>query len=850
MSDASQVGAGAVAIFPTFKGFRRAVTGEASASVKGAAGVFGTGFSKAGADAGAGFRKSFAGATAGVTSAALKSATADVAKSSRELSAARLKEQDATGKVRVAEALLADARRRSASDSAQVVRAEERLSSAQRAHVTTMSSVVGATDRLSSAQRNLASATRDAATSATGSGGAFARLPSIFGRSGAEGASSFGSSFRTGFGQVFAGATLANIATGALSIVGQAAGAALSSGISYGLQSVNLASDLEQSTGAVEAVFKDQAGVVLNFSSKAATGVGLARGQYQKFAIVVGAQLKNLGLPFDQVAGKTDDLITLGADLAAQFGGETSTAVSALSSLLRGERDPIEQFGVGLKQVDIDARKAALGLDDLTGEADKQAEIQATLSLLWEQTADAQGTFFRESDTYAHKQQVLNAQLEESKAKLGEALLPAFSAAATFANETLIPALDGIIGKVGPELKTALEDAGPKFEELAGKAGTLLEQFLSDGAEALPGFVSDMSDLATSIGLVSDAIKLGLDPNSPPASFLNDLSTNVANAGKEVRYFFNPAARRTDENPARSQEVTPEIRAMFENGAKSAVDYADGFASQGPYVTGAGDRVKDALYDAVNGDGAALYAPGETAGVAFATGVGSKLPDASGAGASLLGGAAAGAGGGAGVAGGQDPVLGTLLSIGEKVGGDYATGVGSKRPDAEAAGSSLRDGAATSAGGGYGPMLGAGENAGDGYAQGIRNRISAGESAAKDLAAAAYAAAQREDDSHSPSRKYAKLGGYGADGYALGIRQRTFAPVAAMRDMAAATQRAASMVVPVAQASGSTGAPGVIPRPALGREDVPTQVTIVTTEQNPRVSGRVVAQEFLRGIRQ
>src|SRR5690606_40307374 len=50
-----------------------------------------------------------------------------------QVSNARLREQDAAGKVRVAEAQLAEARRKHAADSSQVIRAEERLASAQRA---------------------------------------------------------------------------------------------------------------------------------------------------------------------------------------------------------------------------------------------------------------------------------------------------------------------------------------------------------------------------------------------------------------------------------------------------------------------------------------------------------------------------------------------------------------------------------------------------------------------------------------------------------------------------------------------------------------------------------------------
>src|SRR6478735_7898236 len=123
-----------------------------------------------------------------------------------------------------------------------------------------------------------------------------------------------------------------------------------------------------------------------SFAKNSATSVGLASGDYEAMAATFGASLKNMGVAADDLAPTTNDLVSLGADLAAQYGGSTADAVSALSSLLRGETDPIEKYGVSIKSADLAAQKAAMGLSGLTGEADKAATSQATLALLTEQT--------------------------------------------------------------------------------------------------------------------------------------------------------------------------------------------------------------------------------------------------------------------------------------------------------------------------------------------------------------------------------------------------------------------------------------------------------------------------------
>lgn len=205
--------------------------------------------------------------------------------------------------------------------------------------------------------------------------------------------------------------------------------------VAAGAAAAKYASDLQQSTGAVESVFKDHAAQVQASAQQAAGAVGLSTNQYQEMASVIGAQLKNMGTPMDALAGQTDDLVKLGADLAATYGGTTSDAVAALSSLLRGETDPIEKYGVSIKAADVAAQKAKMGLSGLTGEADKQATAQATLALLAAQSADAQGQFAREAGSAAGSAQIAQANVENAAAAFGTALLPVVGAAATALGE-------------------------------------------------------------------------------------------------------------------------------------------------------------------------------------------------------------------------------------------------------------------------------------------------------------------------------------------------------------------------------------------------------------------------------
>jgi hypothetical protein len=210
-------------------------------------------------------------------------------------------------------------------------------------------------------------------------------------------------------------------ALGKMVVPAAAAGAAV---LLFGKSAVDAASRTQQAMGAVDTVFGRNAGQVKKWASDAAQSLGLAKSEYGELASTLGASLKNMGVPMNQLAGQTNDLVKLGADLSATYGGTTKEAVEALGSALRGETDPIERYGIGIKQADIAARMAADGTDKLTGKAEKQAKTQALLSMVTEQSGKAVGAFARESDTAAGQAQRANAEWENSKAAIGQALLP------------------------------------------------------------------------------------------------------------------------------------------------------------------------------------------------------------------------------------------------------------------------------------------------------------------------------------------------------------------------------------------------------------------------------------------
>lgn len=213
--------------------------------------------------------------------------------------------------------------------------------------------------------------------------------------------------------------------------------------------SISAAGDLEQSMGAIETVFKGSSAQMLQWSTNAASSVGLTKNEFNELGTLIGSQLKNGGTAMDELAPKTQNLITAGADMASMFGGTTKEAVEAISSALKGERDPIERYGVSLKQASIDAKAAEMGFTKVGGSLSDEASQAATLALIMQQTADAHGNFAKEADTMQGQQQRLAAGWGNIKASVGGLFLPIMTTAMSFLNTNVVPAVQGFIDKLG-----------------------------------------------------------------------------------------------------------------------------------------------------------------------------------------------------------------------------------------------------------------------------------------------------------------------------------------------------------------------------------------------------------------
>lgn len=157
MAGGAEVGQGHVSIFPSFKGFRAAVSKEMSGAAKSGSNSFAAGFDgkSAGNRLGRGLKDGFNSSSQGFSEEALKPFRADVSKAAQSYSAALLKSKDASLNVAAAQEKLNAAVDKYGAGSLQAEKAQIRVEQAKLRESVATDNLKTATERLSDAKARL-----------------------------------------------------------------------------------------------------------------------------------------------------------------------------------------------------------------------------------------------------------------------------------------------------------------------------------------------------------------------------------------------------------------------------------------------------------------------------------------------------------------------------------------------------------------------------------------------------------------------------------------------------------------------------------------------------------------------
>ena len=293
--------------------------------------------------------------------------------------------------------------------------------------------------------------------------------------------------------------------------------------IKIGKDSIQAASDLNESITKTQVIFGDASKEIVAFSKTTAKSLGISQKQALDAASTFATFGKAAGLTGKNLTSFSTDLTKLSSDFASFFNTNPEDAIQAIGAALRGESEPIRRYGVLLNDATLKAEAMKMGLYNGTGALDQQARVLAAYQVILNQTKDAQGDFARTSDGLANQQRILSASIENAKASLGEAFLPIAVRFVAYLNNTLIPIItevaNGFAGKdpykgTGLSAKMyqvakAMDDpsdaysVGQSLKRVTEAFGALIKALTSpDAASGL----STLDSIAISLGKIAGAI--------------------------------------------------------------------------------------------------------------------------------------------------------------------------------------------------------------------------------------------------------------------------------------------------------------------------------------------------------
>lgn len=220
-------------------------------------------------------------------------------------------------------------------------------------------------------------------------------------------------------------------------------------------QAIGQASDLNETISKTGVIFGDSSKDITAWSQNSAKQLGLSQRAALDAASTFATFGKGAGIAGDDLTGFSTKLVGLSSDLASFYNSSPEEAINAIGAALRGESEPIRQFGVLLDDATLKQRAMTLGIYDGSGALTQQQRVLAAQAEIIAQTSDAQGDFARTADGVANSQRIAAAEAENSAASFGQVLLPVYSKALE-----LVTFLVEGFGKLPPALQTAVVGLG------------------------------------------------------------------------------------------------------------------------------------------------------------------------------------------------------------------------------------------------------------------------------------------------------------------------------------------------------------------------------------------------------
>lgn len=255
--------------------------------------------------------------------------------------------------------------------------------------------------------------------------------------------------------------------------------------------------DLKEQINVTKETFGEAADEVLRFGRGAASSLAISNTAALEAASGFGLLFQNLNRSEAEAAKGGTALVQLAADIASFRNLDPNDVVQRLQSGLVGNLDALRRLGVFLNEDTVKAKALERGYVGLNEQLSQQDKIAATLRLTIEQTAKAHEDYLRTAESGANIQRRLNAQYQDSKAKIG-GFFGTVGKAFVVGTEELIRNISSIPSDISQDLLNILTFGGEMDAQTKKQAES--QKAFTDEVKRTKQAYKDLLELADRLG--------------------------------------------------------------------------------------------------------------------------------------------------------------------------------------------------------------------------------------------------------------------------------------------------------------------------------------------------------------
>tara|TARA_R110002012_G_scaffold56291_2_gene144179 strand:+ start:5164 stop:7416 length:2253 start_codon:yes stop_codon:yes gene_type:complete len=187
---------------------------------------------------------------------------------------------------------------------------------------------------------------------------------------------------------------------------------------------VKAASDAREQASKFRVVFGEFAPEADAFAQSITNSFGIAKSEMIQLLAGLQDTLVPLGFSREHASELSQSIAQLSLDVGSFNNVATGDVAQRFTSAIIGNHEAVRSLGIMLTETNIKQEAYRLGLAETGEELDQTAKVLGRMSLIYNNTTDAQGDAIRTQKEFAAQLRAVQGQLKEVKESIGESLMP------------------------------------------------------------------------------------------------------------------------------------------------------------------------------------------------------------------------------------------------------------------------------------------------------------------------------------------------------------------------------------------------------------------------------------------